>query len=128
MRDKLGQLVQKLASPPGGNKVPRFILNVICTAIAYFSMHAYPYWETMIEDLTNILSGGDDQAICLLSTLTYMANECDNDSIIIEDSIRHHYYSYLDAHARIHVFKNMNSCFYKSENTISCFQNSENMS
>jgi hypothetical protein len=36
-----------------------------------------------------------------------MANDCDNDSIVIEDSIRKAYYSYLDGVSREKVFKSI---------------------
>ena len=51
-------------------------------------MHAHPYWPNLIQDLTHSLDKDEEQATCLLSTLAYMANDCDNDSIIIEDSVR----------------------------------------
>jgi hypothetical protein len=70
-------------------------------------MHAHPFWPSLISDLTVSLSESDDQATCLLSTLTYMANDCDNDSIVIEDSIRQAFFEYLDQSARVLVFKNI---------------------
>jgi len=102
-------LVQSLARPlkSTGKPAPSFILNVVCTSVAYFSMHAHPYWPTLIQDLANSLAESDDQATCLLSTLTYMANDCDNDSIVIEDSIRQAFFNYLDQSARQLVFKNI---------------------
>jgi hypothetical protein len=42
------------------------------------------------------LSGSVDQALCLLNTLKYMANECDNNSIVIEESIRKSFYLFLN--------------------------------
>jgi hypothetical protein len=67
-------------------------------------MHAHPYWPSLIEDLTKTLSHTEDQALCLLSTLIYMANDCDNNSIIIEDSVRSNYFTYLDSNAQNLVF------------------------
>ena len=106
MMKKLAHLLSKLTQPmPGtGVPIPRFILNVVCTAVAYFSMHAYPVWPSLIEDLTSLLSETEDQALCLLSTLKYMANDCDNESFIIEDSIRQGFFNYLDSSARVLVF------------------------
>ena len=58
MRDKMMGLVQSLARPlkSTGKPAPRFILNVVCTSVAYFSMHAHPYWPTLIGDLANSLA------------------------------------------------------------------------
>ena len=54
-----------------------------------------------------MLSETEEQASCLLSTLRYMANDCDNDSIIIEDSVRGSYFTFLDNSARVNVFQNI---------------------
>ena len=48
-----------------GKPAPRFILNVVCTAVAYFSMHAHPYWPSLISDLTVSLSESDDPALAI---------------------------------------------------------------
>lgn len=37
--------------------------------------------------------------------MKYMANDCDNDSIVIEDSIRTAYFKFLDGASREKVFK-----------------------
>ena len=64
--------------------------------MAYFSMHAYPFWPTLISDLTSMLSDTEEQVTCLLSILRYMADDCDDESINIEESIRENFFAYLD--------------------------------
>jgi len=46
------------------------------------------------------LSTNEDAATCLLQVLKYMANDCDNESIVIEDSIRRNFYRYMDSVSR----------------------------
>ena len=41
----------------------------------------------------------------MLQVLKYMANDCDNDSIVIEDSIRRAFYQTMDSLSRELVFK-----------------------
>ncbi len=53
-------------------------------------------WEDLIENLIASFSENEDYAYCLLTILKYMANDCDNDSIVIEDSIRKSFFEYLD--------------------------------
>jgi hypothetical protein len=50
----------------------------------------------LIDGLILQFSDSVDHAICLLLILKYMANECDNDSIVIEESIRSSFFNFLD--------------------------------
>jgi hypothetical protein len=75
---------------------PPFLLNSICTAIAILIMHINEAWPDMIEHLLNELQDSVDHAICLLLILKYMASECDNDSIVIEDSLREGFFRFID--------------------------------
>ena len=43
----------------------------------------------------------------MLSILKYMAEDCDNEQIVVEESLKSSYYSFLDSHAREHIFKNI---------------------
>ena len=75
--------------------------------MAYFSMHAYPFWPTLIFDLTQMLSASEEQVTCLLSILRYMADDCDDESINIEESVRENFFAYLDGSAQVLVFQNI---------------------
>ena len=48
-----------------------------------------------------------DRALVLLSILKYMADDCDHESIVVEDSIRSSFFNYLDSQAQTTVFKNI---------------------
>ena len=62
-----------------GKPAPRFILNVLCTALAYLTIHTHHVWPTLIGDITSAFSHDLEQAFCLLRILKYMAEDCDNE-------------------------------------------------
>ena len=90
-----------------GKPAPRFILNVLCTALAYLTIHTHLVWPNLISDITQAFSGDIEQAFCLLRILKYMAEDCDNEQIVVEESMQESFYKFLDAHAREHIFKNI---------------------
>ena len=57
---------------------PSFVLNTLSVALAYLTIHTHQSWPSMIEDLVQCLSSNVDQGLCLLKTIQYMANDCDN--------------------------------------------------
>ena len=75
----------------------RFLLNSLCTALAILIMHINEKWTDFVEHLSSELSESVDHVTCLLLILKYMASDCDNDSIVIEDSIRHNFYNFIDS-------------------------------
>lgn len=75
---------------------PKHIVNTLATAMAYLVIHTHPTWQTIIQDLCQFLSSNEDQGMCLLEILKYMAHDCDNDNIVIEDSIRRDFYRFMD--------------------------------
>ena len=86
MREPLIKIIQDMSCAP--KPTPKFILNVLCTGLAYLTIHTHLYWENLIEDLTSALSASLESGLCLLQILKYMANDCDNDRIVVEDSTR----------------------------------------
>lgn len=52
------------------------------------AMHLNMHWVDFIEHLTNELSDNVDHVTALLLIIKFMAEICDNDSIVIEDSMR----------------------------------------
>jgi hypothetical protein len=51
-------------------------------------MHIHEHWTDFVEQISQTLQDSVDEGTCLLLILKYMASDCDNDSIVIEDSIR----------------------------------------
>ena len=75
---------------------PAYLLNSLCTALAICIMHMRDSWQDFVEFLTQEFSDSVDHATCLLMILKYMASDCDNDSIVIEESLRREFFSFLD--------------------------------
>lgn len=75
---------------------PQHILNSLCTALAICSMHMKEGWSDFVDTLIHEFSDSVDHAICLLMIIKYMASDCDNDSIVIEDSMRREFFQFLD--------------------------------
>ena len=76
---------------------PRHILNSLCTALAILIMHIHEGWPDFVDHLAGELQEGVEHVTCLLMVLKYMASDCDNDSIVIEESIRGHFFAFLDS-------------------------------
>lgn len=55
-------------------------------------MHINEYWPDMVETLSTELATSIEGVTSLLMILKYLASDCDNDSIVIEDSIRDHFF------------------------------------
>lgn len=53
MRDKILTTMQTLSDPHfrANKPSPRFVLNVLATAFAYFSIHIHAKWPTLIPDV-----------------------------------------------------------------------------
>ena len=82
-------------------------MNVLCTALAYLTIHTHQIWPSLINDITQAFSNDLEQAFCLLRVFKYMAEDCDNEQIVVEESVKESFYSYLDSNARELVFKNI---------------------
>ena len=113
-----------------GKPAPRFILNILCTAqyqtslivypkisqlliphdlyaLAYLTIHTHVVWPSLITDITQAFQGDLEQALCLLRILRYMAEDCDNEQIVVEESVKESYFYFLDSHARQYIFQNI---------------------
>jgi len=51
----------------------------------------------MFEQMISCFSLSIEHGMCLLVILKYMADDCDNDKLVIEDSIRRNYFDFIDA-------------------------------
>lgn len=103
LRTNLLQILSQLTQP--ATLAPTFIINTLAIALAYFIIHTHQSWNTIIQDLAGCLSSNVDSVSCLLQVLQYMANDCDNESIVIEDSIKRAFYRFMDDVSRDLVFK-----------------------
>jgi hypothetical protein len=64
-------------------------------------MHIHEGWPDFVEHLAGELQEGVEHVTCLLMILKYMASDCDNDSIVIEESIRGNFFTFLDSIATL---------------------------
>lgn len=71
-------------------------MNTLCTAYAYLFIHIHHKVDKMIEKLIFEFSPNIDLNIALLLILKYLASDCDNESIVVDDSIRKSFFKYLD--------------------------------
>ena len=60
--------------------------------MAILIMHLNQRWSDFVEYLSSQLSENVDHATALLLIIKYMAEMCDNDSVVIEDSIRQNFF------------------------------------
>lgn len=56
MREKIVKVISILSDPHfrAGKPAPRFILNVLATAFAYFSIHTHITWPSLIADISQV--------------------------------------------------------------------------
>jgi hypothetical protein len=66
-------------------------------------MHLHPQWTNVLDSLIAGFSQSLDHAYSLLLVLKYLASDCDNDSIVIEDSLRESFFNFID-HVAPEVF------------------------
>jgi hypothetical protein len=103
LRVTMMQILSRLTMPE--SLAPTFILNTLAIAVAYLQIHTHQQWTTIVEDLISCLSSSYEQACCMLCVLKYKANDSDNETIVIEDSIRRLFFKAMDSIAREKVFK-----------------------
>ena len=58
----------------------------------------------MFGELIQYFSSDIERAFCLLQILKYIANDCDNESIVIEESLRNSFYTCIDTAVRSQIF------------------------
>lgn len=74
---------------------PPHLMNSLCTALAICIMHMRDIWQDFMDFILEF-QDSVDLAICQLMILKYMASDCDNDSIVIEESVRGDFFQFLD--------------------------------
>ena len=85
---------------------PAFIKKCLCLGLTYIILHTHNLDtnNSLVRDLIQQFSANPDDAICLLYLLRYMASECEDEGIVIEESLRESYFEYIDQICDI-VFK-----------------------
>ena len=80
-------------------KKPKFILNSLCLGFTYILFHSHPSFpfQELLSSLQTSLSSSPEHAYCLLKILEYFASECEDESIVIEESLRESLFDYIDS-------------------------------
>jgi len=64
--------------------------------MAYISFHTHQVWPNLMQDLTQNLSTNLQGVKSLLAIIAYMANECEDEQIVIEESLRESFFDFVD--------------------------------
>ena len=64
--------------------------------MTYIVLHTHRIWTDLIKDLITNLNSNIQEAHCLLTILGYMASECEDESVVIEESLRESFFNYID--------------------------------
>jgi hypothetical protein len=82
------------------------VLKNICMGLAYIVFHMHQAWPTLIQDLISQLSNSIQEATCLLIVIRYIASECENENVVIEESLRESFFQFIDTQTQV-VFKDV---------------------
>mmetsp|Transcript_4399 Transcript_4399/g.7464 ORF Transcript_4399/g.7464 Transcript_4399/m.7464 type:complete len:343 (-) Transcript_4399:2119-3147(-) len=92
---------------------PKFIMQQLSLSLAYLSFHTHhletglvksspvseqvsQLWLGRFRGDVEALSNSQNELVSLLLHVKYLASECENEDIVIEESVRESFYSYLD--------------------------------
>ena len=74
----------------------KFIMENLCIGMAYIVFHTHRVWNNLMEELIQSLSSTLAEANCLITIIRYLASECEDEGIVIEESLRESFFDYLD--------------------------------
>lgn len=66
----------------------------------FHSHQSFPY-QDLLSSLQTSLSSSTEHAYCLLKILEYFASECEDENIVIEESLRESLFDYIDDMSKI---------------------------
>lgn len=71
-------------------------MDNLCIGMAYVTMHTHRLWHECVLDLGKALSHTPEEAMCLVTIFGQMASECEDESVVIEESLRESFFEFLD--------------------------------
>ena len=74
----------------------KFIMENLCIGMSYIIFHTHRVWNNLIGELISMLSTNIEEANCLVTIMGYMASECEDEGIVIEESLRESFFDYID--------------------------------
>lgn len=93
LRNNLVTVIKQFAIA-GQQKV---VMDNLCLGLTYIIMHTHHLWANMIEELIVVLNGSAVEAQTLLRITHFIASECEDESIVIEETLREHFFDFLDS-------------------------------
>ena len=87
-------IIKKLA---GRQSLPA-TLKSLCMGLTYmvYHLHGLTPASGFVAALQEQLGGDLNQVMCYLYLVEYLASECEDDEIVIEETVRNSYYTYMD--------------------------------
>lgn len=73
-------------------------LKSLCMGLTYmiYHLHSLTPAEGFIAEMQSQLGGDLRQVQCYLYVVEYLASECEDDEIVVEETVRNSYYTYMD--------------------------------
>jgi len=62
----------------------------------YILFHTFQTQNNLVNQIAQNLSGSETRAFCLLQILEYFASECEDENIVIEESLRELLFDFMD--------------------------------
>jgi hypothetical protein len=62
----------------------------------YILFHTFQTQNNLVTQIAQNLSGSETRAFCLLQILEYFASECEDENIVIEESLRELLFDFMD--------------------------------
>ena len=84
----------------------RYIMENLCLGMSYLILHTHQIWTNFIPELVGALSGSIQEAQCLFSIIGYLASECEDEGVVIEESLRESFFDFIDNISPV-VFKDI---------------------
>lgn len=92
MKNNLVGVIKKFAQ----SNQQKVILDNLCLSLCYIMMHTHSVWANMVQELYQILNSSVPEAKCLLAIIAFMASESEDESVVIEETVRESFYHYID--------------------------------
>mmetsp|Transcript_24280 Transcript_24280/g.37459 ORF Transcript_24280/g.37459 Transcript_24280/m.37459 type:complete len:214 (+) Transcript_24280:315-956(+) len=91
IRQNLISIIKRLTS----EKRPNFIIDTLCLALTYVIFHTHQI-GSYVDELKGSLATTAAEMISLANVTKLIASECENDDIVIEESLRESMYNNID--------------------------------
>lgn len=74
----------------------KFIIQNLCIGLAYIIFHSHRIWPNLVDELIAELGQTPIEAQYLMIIMGYLASECEDEQIVIEESLRESFFDFID--------------------------------